>query len=54
MRRDVENWVHRRNDEKGPIDWQFTAKDARLKRKRRYPDCDIDYALVFRKVSIKD
>jgi len=37
MRREVSEWVARRNAENGKIDWRFTTKDARIKLKRLYP-----------------
>ena len=38
MRREVSEWVCRRNAEGGKIDWRFTTKDARIKLKRPYPE----------------
>ena len=37
MRREVSEWVARRNAENGKIDWRFTSKDAWIKLKRLYP-----------------
>jgi len=37
MRREVTDWVIRRNAEGGKIDWRFTSQDARIKLKRLYP-----------------
>ncbi|MBU0712435.1 IS630 family transposase, partial [bacterium] len=30
-------WQERRNNKNAKINWQFTAKDARIKLKRLYP-----------------
>ena len=37
MRREVSEWMTRRNAEGNKIDWRFTSKDARIKLKRLYP-----------------
>jgi hypothetical protein len=37
MRREAENQVNHRNNEKGPIDWKSIAKNARGKLERLYP-----------------
>lgn len=35
--RKVAAWQQRRNTATGPVDWRFTAADARIKLKRLYP-----------------
>lgn len=35
--RQVEAWYNNRNEKVKKVDWQFTAKDARIKLKRLYP-----------------
>jgi hypothetical protein len=37
MQREVATWVGARNGAATPIDWRFTADDARIKLKRLYP-----------------
>ena len=37
MRQETTAWAHRRNNDAGRIDWQFTTEDARVKLKRLYP-----------------
>ena len=37
LEREVAAWQHRRNAAGGPIDWQFTTADARIKLKHLYP-----------------
>ena len=41
MRREVAEWVVRKNAESGKIDWRFTSKDARIKLKRLYPKLQV-------------
>jgi len=36
----AEAWQHHRNTQNAVINWQFTAKDARIKLKRLYPTLD--------------
>lgn len=40
LERDVAAWEAHRNASTGPIDWRFTAEDARIKLKRLYPSHD--------------
>lgn len=37
IKREVNAWQEYRNNQKATIDWQFTAKDARIKLKKLYP-----------------
>ena len=37
LRAEVEAWQAHRNQTAGPVDWQFTAEDARIKLKWLYP-----------------
>ena len=37
LQAEVTAWATRRNAAAGPVDWQFTAADARIKLKRLYP-----------------
>ena len=37
---EVEAWQKHRNSQNAKIDWQFTAKNARIKLKRLYPTLD--------------
>ena len=37
MKSEVQTWVTERNNEKKPVDWQFTTADARIKLKHLYP-----------------
>ena len=37
MRKEVAAWQRHRNNRSVPIDWRFTAEDARIKLKRLYP-----------------
>jgi len=37
IKREVKAWQEYRNNQNATIDWQFTAKDARIKLKRLYP-----------------
>jgi transposase len=37
LQREVTSWQKFRNNVAHPINWQFTAKDARIKLKRLYP-----------------
>lgn len=37
LRQEVAAWVQRRNATTGPVDWQFTTADARIKLKQLYP-----------------
>jgi len=34
----IKAWTEQRNSESNKVNWQFTAKDARIKLKRLYPD----------------
>jgi hypothetical protein len=37
MQEEVLAWQEHRNNKNAKINWQFTAKDARIKLKRLYP-----------------
>jgi hypothetical protein len=37
LQAEVAAWADRRNAASGPVDWRFTAEDARIKLKRLYP-----------------
>ena len=37
LRSKAEAWQKHRNQNAGPVDWRFTAEDARIKLKRLYP-----------------
>lgn len=37
LRQETQAWQTRRNDRQKGVDWQFTTPDARIKRKRLYP-----------------
>ncbi len=40
LEREVAAWEAERNALGGPVNWQFTAEDARIKLKRLYPSVD--------------
>jgi hypothetical protein len=40
LEREVAAWEAERNALGGPVKWQFTAEDARIKLKRLYPSID--------------
>ena len=37
LKREVQAWQNRRNQQRATVKWQFTTKDARIKLKRLYP-----------------
>ena len=37
LRSETQAWQKHRNETAGPVDWRFTAEDARIKLKRLYP-----------------
>jgi len=41
LKREAKTWYRRRNKKQKSIDWQFTAKDARIKLKRLYPQIQL-------------
>lgn len=41
MEKEIAAWVDKRNNYTKPMDWRFTAEDARIKLKRLYPTIDI-------------
>jgi len=41
VKRQVEAWAERRNQEQHGVDWQFTVDDARIKLKRLYPKVEL-------------
>jgi hypothetical protein len=40
IEKEVNAWQEHRNNKNAVINWQFTAKDARVKLKRLYPSFD--------------
>ena len=37
LRREVQAWQHRRNQQRATVNWRFTIQDARIKLKKLYP-----------------
>ena len=40
LRSELKSWNEAYDKEPSPINWQFEAKDAKIKLKRRYPNID--------------
>ena len=40
LKREIQAWQNRRNNQRATVKWQFTTKDARIKLKRLYPSTE--------------
>ena len=40
LKREVQAWQNRRNEQRETVKWRFTTKDARIKLKRLYPSTE--------------
>jgi hypothetical protein len=40
LKREVQAWQNRRNQQSATVRWRFTTDDARIKLKRLYPSTD--------------
>ena len=40
LKREVQAWQNRRNEQRVTVKWQFTTEDARIKLKRLYPSTE--------------
>jgi hypothetical protein len=41
LRHETQAWEQKRNARQKGVDWQFTARDARIKLKRLYPQLQL-------------
>ena len=40
LKREIQAWQNRRNNQRATVKWQFTTEDARIKLKRLYPSTE--------------